>query len=371
MVPPIHLVEPFIPFFKPDGRLEFAKLDLSVEDSCTRREILLRYLLLSAAAGEGRNGDGARELLVDVTNQLYHEKNRFLLSPRALLPKLEQITDQIRLKHNCIEQLPAGLWKMEHLSWPSKYRAFVQDAKKTLRRAFFRWATPLAHLEVDAANGHSSTDVLRSYVERRESAETMVQWLKYDPRYGLGNGIDDRAYHLFAKWVVSTFSLAQGRFHRWSAFSYDLPYDADGGRVLWRTGFLLRWASEQDYRRARVIQEGDGRLNQLRIANMQRMVTSAPLPTCVSASYQLIVLHHMMTHKYPPRKARIARIPHAYLYSTFPTTHLHVAHFDDGLVYIGTHYCFNHGEPRCPECPINDLCEGYQDRPHLIQEYRT
>jgi len=52
-------------------------------------------------------------------------------------------------------------------------------------------------------------------------------------------------------------------------------------------------------------------------------------------------------------------------------TDLGVGHFDDGLIYIGTRYCFNHHQPSCAACPIDALCEGYRGRPALIQQYRT
>ena len=36
-----------------------------------------------------------------------------------------------------------------------------------------------------------------------------------------------------------------------------------------------------------------------------------------------------------------------------------------------TTYCFNHAEPKCNECSINDLCKGYCENNSLIKNYTT
>ncbi|HAL61250.1 MAG TPA: hypothetical protein DCP08_02455 [Chloroflexi bacterium] len=43
----------------------------------------------------------------------------------------------------------------------------------------------------------------------------------------------------------------------------------------------------------------------------------------------------------------------------------------DGLMYIGTNFCFNHVNPLCQQCPVNRLCRGYQQDEFLITDYRT
>lgn len=48
-----------------------------------------------------------------------------------------------------------------------------------------------------------------------------------------------------------------------------------------------------------------------------------------------------------------------------------VGDFDDGLMYIGTKYCYNHDEPKCEDCPLNDVCQGYNKDNTLIKNYRT
>lgn len=101
-------------------------------------------------------------------------------------------------------------------------------------------------------------------------------------------------------------------------------------------------------------------------------MTTSVLPRLpVFCAYLLIVLCHMGTAKRLPHKFKIARIPQAYLYGGFPAAGLDLANFDDGLIHIGRHYCFNHDQPRCEQCPIGRYCEGYQSNPRLITDYRT
>lgn len=93
--------------------------------------------------------------------------------------------------------------------------------------------------------------------------------------------------------------------------------------------------------------------------------------SATDSQYAGDVLNHLMTHKKEPRKVEIQRIQHAFLLADFPHTGLGVADFDEGLVFVGTRYCFNHDEPLCEQCPLNNLCEGYQSNRGLITRYRT
>ena len=47
-----------------------------------------------------------------------------------------------------------------------------------------------------------------------------------------------------------------------------------------------------------------------------------------------------------------------------------IGHLDDGLIYIGTNFCYNHENPKCIECPIRELCLANKKR-DLIYNYRT
>ena len=117
--------------------------------------------------------------------------------------------------------------------------------------------------------------------------------------------------------------------------------------------------------------KGKGDTDYIRVTNIRGMGTSQPLPRSLQRAYEEIAVNHLMTHKRSPRKVVIQRVQHAYLLMAFPSTKLGVADFDEGLIHIGTTYCFNHSRPRCSECPINNLCEGRQSNRRLIDDYRT
>lgn len=46
-----------------------------------------------------------------------------------------------------------------------------------------------------------------------------------------------------------------------------------------------------------------------------------------------------------------------------------VADFDDGLIHIGTKYCFNRKDPDCCKCEIQEICEGRGTS--LVENYTT
>jgi len=360
--PPLRDVEPFRHFFLSNGQIDTVHLD-DRDGSCTRREILLRFLLLNAVIDQGPDLIGVRQLLIDVTNKLYREEVRFLHKPISFFEELGLAIDQILKKHKSIKAVRAAIWAAENQSNAARYNLFMDNSKQALNYAVFRWGVPIALpllLERDFEE-HRPTALL-DYLESWKSAEEMSQKLKNHERYGLGKAIGDKACHLFAKWMVSSFHLTRRREISWADFSFEVPFDSNAGRVLWRTGYLLKWASRDEYLRRRVIQPGAGKggTHYIRVTNIRGMRASKEVPSYLREIYNDIAMNHLKTHQRPPRTVEIQRIQHIYLKTSFSTTGLGVANFDDGLIHIGTKYCFNHADPLCAKCPINDLCEGYQ-----------
>lgn len=73
-----------------------------------------------------------------------------------------------------------------------------------------------------------------------------------------------------------------------------------------------------------------------------------------------------------PRSIEIQRIPNLLIYKLHNEgLKYSMADFDDGLMYIGTNYCYNHDQPKCDLCPLKDLCKGYNENEKLIKNYRT
>lgn len=371
--PPLRDVEIFEPFYRGE-EIDRETLDRR-DGACTRRELLLRYLLLSAVLDQGPDVVGIRRLLVEVTNDLYRREVRFLHKPLLFFQELGVSVDQILEKHKTIKTLRAEVWAAANQSKPERYNLFMDNTRQVLNYAVFRWGVPLALpllLERDCQEDEKRSAVLADYLEHWSSAERMSQKLKDDERYGLGKAIGDKACHLYAKWIVSGFRLIRRNELAWADFSYEVPYDSNAGRVLWRTGYLLRWATESDYLKRLVIQRGRGKrnLDYIRVTNIRGMPTQR-VPEPYSGYYTDLTVRYLRVNKRRPQKIEIQRIQHLYLLDNFAETSLTPAHFDDGLMYIGTQFCYNHSEPNCPQCPISFLCEGYQENHTLIENYRT
>jgi hypothetical protein len=375
--PDLTQVEPLRHFFGDAGDLRRDLLDVH-DGACTRRDVLLRYLLLSAVLDQGPDIQGIRALLAQVTNDLYRREVRFLHRPLAFFEDLGIAVDSILLQHEGVKTLRAQDWAIANQSQASKYNLFMDNCKQALNYAVFRWGTPLAvplMLERDlvkSGNEGARPTALADYLERWKSAEIMSQQLKDHSRYGLGKAVGDKACHLFAKWMVSTYCLSRRRAPGWDDLSYELPYDSNAGRLLWRTGYLLRWATVAEYKNKDVIQEnkGKGGTDYIRVTNIREMRVTQPVPPDLVGPYRDVVLNHLKTRQ-RFSKYNIHEMQHAYLAAMYDRTGLGVADLDDGLIYIGTTYCYNHSEPRCDACPIGAHCAGRQGNIDLIEKYRT
>lgn len=373
--PPLGEIEPFAHFLTPDRALDRADIDKR-DGSCTRREVLTRFLLLCAVIDQGPDLAGVRKLLVGVTNSLYQKEVRFLHTPIAFFKELGLAADEVLEKHQTVKALRSAIWAKENQANAERYNLFMDNSKQALSYIVFRWGVPLALpllLERDCRVEDKKPTALLGYLESWASAEEMSQQVKDNERYGLGKAIGDKACHLFAKWLVSSFRLTRREDTSWGGFSFEVPYDSNAGRVLWRTGYLLKWASEEDYVRAEVVQPGRGKqgLNYIRVTNIRGMPATQRLPPDILSRYADISVNHLRTHKREPRKVEIQRIQHAYLLDDFANGGLGVADFDEGLICVGTNYCFNHGKPLCEKCPLNELCHGYRSDSSLITAYRT
>ena len=163
----------------------------------------------------------------------------------------------------------------------------------------------------------------------------------------------------------------------WQGLSYEVPYDSNAGRVLWRSGYLLHWASKDDYQRYQVLQpqRGKGGTTYIRVTNIRGkpLGQGRQLPPEVKEAYDEVCTQHLKTHCRAPKTVEIQRVQHAYLLllNQQQAQPLAAGHLDDGLIFIGTTYCFNHVEPDCRNCPLSDLCRGYNEDRALIIAYRT
>ncbi len=382
---PIFKVEPFKHYFEKDGTIKYDELD-EYDGKFTRREILARYLLVNVVLDQGPDMIGVRELLKNVTTSLYRQEIRIFHRPLDFFKELGISIDEILSKHESIKEIRAEDWAKENKSSPSKYNLFfaqstrgIISTRQVLGYVVHRWGVPLCVpllLEKDLESEQKiSSQPLIDYLESYRSAEIMAQQLKKSERYGLGDAIGDKACHLFAKLYVSIFKLVKHKIgdNGWTDFSYEVPFDSNAGRVLFRTGFLLELASLADYESWKVIQKGEGKggTDYIRVTNIrEKKATKISYKSEIFEEYLYVV--HEFLKMGRPRTVKIQRIPNLLIYKLHQMGHkFSVADFDDGLMYIGTNYCYNHGEPGCEDCPLNDICRGYNENKKLIQKYRT
>ena len=368
--PPLSEIKPFSHFRAADGKIDVALLD-ERDGGCTRRELILRFLLLCAVLDQGPDIVGVRKLLTEVVNGFYDNEIRIFHTPLEFFKEMDVSVDKIWKSHEEIKMLRQDEWARINQSTTGKYNLFMDGAKQTLSYAIFRWGTPLAlpYLLVRKSEESKQKTALIDYLEISDSAEQMSQRIKDDPIYGLGKAIGDKACHLFAKWMVSTFSLTRRTDKGWGRYSYEVPYDSNAGRVLWRTGYFLNLCNKQDYEKNQVIQPGAGKggLAYIRVTNIRGMNVRSELPDEVLEAYHKICIDHLKTHKRGPKKIEVQRLQHAFLLLSQKS----IAEFDDGLIYIGKQYCHNHENPNCHACPLKKQCVGFNERKDLIKGYRT
>lgn len=129
---------------------------------------------------------------------------------------------------------------------------------------------------------------------------------------------------------------------------------------------------EEDFKKYKVIQEEIGKKgkNYLRITNIRgKEISEDDISDELKEKYKKIMKEYF---KVKSRKIEIQRIPNLLVYLLNKEENQYsIANFDDGLVNIGTNYCYNHENPKCENCPLNELCIGYKERKDLIQNYTT
>lgn len=378
--PKLWEIFPFEHYFDKKGNLLRDELDKN-DGLWTRREILTRYLLLSSVLDQGPDIEGVRVLLKDVVNALYQREVRIFHKPLDFFKELGISIDEILEKHTNLKEIRKDVWAEENKSTPNKYNLFftqsargIISTKQVLDYSIHRWGVPLCIpllLEKDFQKNQTlSSELLVDYIESWQSAEIMSQQIKDNERYGLGSAIGDKAGHLFAKWYIHIFNLTKRKDNSFGPLSYELPLDSNAGRVLFRTGFLLSFADLSEYERWDVIQreKGKGGEHYIRVTNIRGKKSDRFSEIkYLMDTYENICIEYLKVRKRRPKNIEIQQIQNLLLFGT----DYGIGDLDDGLIYIGKNFCFNHDNPKCTLCPIKNLCEGYQNKMDLISKYRT
>jgi len=376
--PTLQDIEPFRYFFDKDRNLKTDELNM-IDGAWTRREVLTRYLLLNVVLDQGPDIPGVRELLKNVTNALYRKEIRIFHKPLDFFRELNISIDEILDKHKSVKELRAKTWAKLNNANPTKYNLFfaqsprgIVSINQVLDYGLHRWGVPLCVpllLEKDLGE-KESVQPLVEHIESFLSSEIASKQIKNHERYGLGSAIGDKACHLFIKWYIHTFNLSTKTTEGWSKWSYEAPFDSNTGRVLFRTGFFLSLANLKDYENWDVIQKGKGKggTNYIRVTNIRgKKVQIEITDKGINKNYEEVVLKHFKIRKRSPATIEIQQLPNAILLNS----EFGIGDFDDGLIYIGTNFCFNQENPRCDKCPLNKICKGFNEDKFLIKDYRT
>lgn len=383
-LPNCDSVEQFKSFFSEDGILQ--NLDV-LDGSLTRREVLARYLLVNCVLDQGPDPKGVRLLLANVTTELYSHEIRIFHNPVSFFKEVGISIDTILDKHKSIKDLRAKDWAINNKTKEDKYILFFTNSARgiisinqILDYSVHRWGTPLMVpyiLERDLLKKDSDIkNALVEHIESYESAEKMSSGIKDDNRYGLGSAIGDKACHLFTKYYVSRYKLVKSKKNDkgWTDLSYEVPFDSNAGRVLLRTGFLTSFAPIDFYedRKALIKGEGKGGLTYLRVTNLRGIkISDTNSNSIYFQDYKDLVINYLKVNK-NPKSMEIQRIPNLLLMELKKrNVNYSIADFDDGLMYIGTTYCFNTDEPKCEFCDLNDICKANLGNKNLITDFRT
>jgi len=367
-VPLIQDLFPFHHYFDNDGRV--IENQLSENDGLwTRREILTRFLFLQAVLDQGPDIIGIRQLLKDVTNNLYKNGVHVLHEPLDFFKEIEKSVYWILQNHGEIKKNRSDTWAKENKSKASRYNLFMDNSRQVLSYAISRWGVPLAVPYLLHKSNQNSSEPLVDFLESFVSSEIMSREIKDNQRYGLGKAIGDKAAHLFAKWYVHTFKLRKNTNISWGNNSFELPFDSNVGRVLFRTGYLLELATLSDYEEWNVIQKshGKGGKHYIRVTNLRGKPIKNNICEKFKEDYQNIAKNYLKTKKRSPKNIEIQQTFNVFLKDTI----YGIGHLDDGMIYIGTNFCRNHDVPICENCPIKELCTGFNGKRELIDDYRT
>lgn len=376
--PPLQDIEPFKHFFDKNRKLKINELD-EIDGPWTRREVLARYLLLNTVLDQGPDIIGVRKLLKEVTNALYRKEVRIFHKPLDFFREIDVSIDEILTKHKCVKKLRAEIWAKVNNTNPRKYNLFFAQSprgivpiKQVLDYGLHRWGVPLCVpllLEKDLGEKNSFQPLVE-YLESFSSSELASKEIKNHERYGLGSAIGDKACHLFIKLYIHTFNLSTKKEEGWSKWSYEAPFDSNTGRVLFRTGFFLSLAEINEYEKWNVIQKrkGKGDTHYIRVTNIRGKKIQLQIDNKdIKKNYEDVILHHLKIRKRALTTMEIQLLPNAILLNS----EFGIGDFDDGLIYIGTNFCFNHENPVCSKCPLGKICKGFNEDKFLIKGYRT
>jgi hypothetical protein len=317
----------------------------------TLREVIARYLYLNAVLDQGRDSVGVHLLLARVTNRLYEELGlRFLDDPLQFFSNLPRVIPMIEEEHKRVKAERSPLFpRITNYSLYDQYRVTPWVA--------FRWGAPLGNILRFSQEGRG----LVSWLSGFPSGELAAIAIKSDPLYGLGGAIGEKASRLFVKWVAYTAQLAPA----WPPNSYEVPLDANVGRVLMRTGFIFAFIDQEDMTKGKPspwTEQGDGKVNL-----SAQSLNDRPLKRVEEIENDLLALLERWGLGRSRSNVRLMKTLNVIL-AQARGNDAPIGRLDDGFMAVGRDICFN-SNPECHRCPLDDLCIASHQVPALRTQF--
>jgi len=316
------------------------------------RDVIARYLYLLAVLDQGKDSLGVHLLLSRVTNRLYEElglpyldePSRFFSNLRKVIPVIEEEHGRVRAERS------------PFLPRITNYSLY-QDQYRVTPWVAYRWGAPLGNILRFSREGGGLLDWLNQF----PSGEVAAIAIKSDPLFGLGGAIGEKASRLFVKWVAFTAQLAPA----WPSNSYEVPLDANVGRVLMRTGYIFAFLDQADMTKGSIkpwtLQE-DGKVNL-----SAQSLNDRPLRRIEGIEDELTALLERWGLRRSRSNIRLMKTLNVLL-ARAKGHEAPIGQLDDGFMAIGRDICLN-TDPECNRCPLNAICIANQRVPELKTKF--
>jgi hypothetical protein len=286
-----------------------------------------------------------------VTERLYEELGiAFLDEPLQFFSNLPRIIPLIEEEHVRVKAERGPLF-------PRIRNYSLYDQYRVTPWVMFRWGTPLSNvLRFSRAGGG-----LLEWLNRFPSGEAAAVKIKSDLLFGLGGAIGEKASRLFIKWVAFTARLNPA----WPPNSYEVPLDANVGRVLMRTGYIFAFLDQEDMIRGAQppwTEQDDGSVN----LSAQRL-NDLHLRRIEEIEDQLISLSEAWGFGRRRSNVRLMRTINVLLVQA-RGNEAPIGQVDDGFMAVGRYICKNSG-PEIDHCPLNDICVAARRVPELRTQF--
>jgi len=347
-------VELFKDIVDQNGLILAQKLN-EVNDSLSYRELLSRYLLVHCVLDQGPEITGVSLSQAEATNQLYSKGIKFLHNPKEFFDNITKIVPVINRTQKDVSYQRSRVTGIKGYS--------LLRHNRIIPSVLIDWGAPLLLIYSLQSEGRS----LLQWVHSWRCADDVVNYLKHDRDFGLGDAIGDKACRLFIKQLIHTYRLIDDKNLLWGQNSYTIPIDSNVGRVLMRTGFVFGIMSSSTFYHTCCHKQANNKINlgANRLADVNFDLMRTPK--------SIVRMAEQIAKSWRPR-SRVMGFPISLnavaQLNTVGMDEPSIGRIDDGLMTIGTKYCANNrSQIRCPECPMKSVCAANNREAWLIDEY--